>query len=114
MPAELVINADQTGVVLLPAGKETWAERGAKQVAGVVKEEKRQYTLTVGSASSGDMLPFQAIWSGKTAKSLPEARLRAGAEKQGHRWVPGGERHWSTLETMKKASQKALEMRARY
>lgn len=104
MPAELVINADQTGVVILPAGKETWAERGAKQVAGVAKEEKRQYTLMVGSSASGDMLPFQAIWSGKTAKSLPEPKVRAPGEKQGHRWVPGGERHWSTLETMKKVS----------
>lgn len=102
VPAELVINADQTGVVILPAGKETWAGRGAKQVASVAKEEKRQYTLMVGSSTTGDMIPFQAIWSGKTDKSIPVPRVRAAAEKQGHRWVPRGERHWSTLATMKK------------
>ncbi|KAF8171080.1 hypothetical protein K438DRAFT_2059579 [Mycena galopus ATCC 62051] len=36
IPAELVINADQTGVVYLPGSRMTWAPRGAKQVELVI------------------------------------------------------------------------------
>ncbi|KAG8965486.1 hypothetical protein FRC00_001650 [Tulasnella sp. 408] len=88
IPAELIINADQTGVSVLPTSKKTWAERGAKQVAAVGKDEKRQMTL-------------MSIWAGSTKKSLPSEKVRREAERDGHQWVSGGEKHWSTLATMK-------------
>lgn len=89
VPVKLVIKGDQIGVAILPAGKETWAECGAKQVASVAKEEKRQYMLMVGSSASGDMIPFQAIWSGKTDKSLFVPRVQGAAEKQRSRVIVG-------------------------
>lgn len=39
---DFIVNADQTGVMLLPTGKKTWDERGAKQVPGISHDEKRQ------------------------------------------------------------------------
>jgi len=38
-------------------------------VAGT--EEKRAFTLVVGVSASDDVLPFQAIYKGKTSLSLP-------------------------------------------
>ena len=45
IPPQLVINADQTGVVVIPTGTKTWAPIGDKQVSIIAKEEKQQYTL---------------------------------------------------------------------
>ncbi|KIO20705.1 hypothetical protein M407DRAFT_81310 [Tulasnella calospora MUT 4182] len=101
IPASLVINADQTGVSLLPMGNKTYAPRGSKQVPILGKEEKRQFTAMVASSASGLMLPIQCIWSGKTALSLPWKNVCAESESRGNRWVPGGDSHWSSLETMK-------------
>ncbi|KAG9119194.1 hypothetical protein FRC07_005929 [Ceratobasidium sp. 392] len=97
VPPELVINADQTGVSFLGTGDQTWDVRGALQVAAVGKGEKRQFTLMVAVASSGDMLPFQAIFKGKTKNSLPSEKARADGERVGFQFTPGGEKHWSTL-----------------
>lgn len=102
IPASLVINADQTGVSLLPMGSKTYAPRGSKQVAMLGKEEKRQFTAMVATSASGNMLPMQCIWSGKTHLSLPWSNFRSDSESRGNRWVPGGDSHWSSLETMKK------------
>lgn len=108
IPASLVINADQTGVSLLPMGNKTYAPRGSKQVPILGKEEKRQFTAMVASSASGTMLPVQCIWSGKTALSLPRNDARAESESRGNRWVPGGDNHWSTLETMKQVREICL------
>ncbi|QRV72116.1 hypothetical protein RhiJN_00130 [Ceratobasidium sp. AG-Ba] len=74
VPPELVINADQTGVSFLGTGDRTWDVRGASQIAAIGKGEKRQFTLMVAVASSRDILPFQAIFKGKTKNSLPSER----------------------------------------
>jgi len=104
IPADLVLNGDQTGVSVLPVAKQTWEETGAKQVAVLAKEEKRQFTCMVTSAASGAMLPIQSIWQGKTNVSLPQKSLRRESESYGNRWVSGGERHWSSLKSMKAVS----------
>ncbi|KAF9066545.1 hypothetical protein BDP27DRAFT_1384278 [Rhodocollybia butyracea] len=46
-----------------------WENIPAKLIINV--DEKRAFTLLVGSSASGDILPFQAVWAGKTEKSLP-------------------------------------------
>lgn len=43
--ADFIVNADQTGVILIPTGKKTWTEKGAKQVDAVSHDEKRQVQL---------------------------------------------------------------------
>lgn len=100
-PAEAILNGDQTGVHPIPLGKYTWAPTGCKQVDGFGKEDKRQFTVLITTTCSGDFLPAQCIWAGKTAASLPTARARESAEADGHIFTSGGEKHWSTFACMK-------------
>jgi hypothetical protein len=72
IPAALRVNSDQTQVVLQRGSTLTWNERGVKQVTTHGLEEKRAFTLMVGVSAAGQLLPFQSIWGGKTAASLPE------------------------------------------
>ncbi|KAF9509190.1 hypothetical protein BS47DRAFT_1373557 [Hydnum rufescens UP504] len=109
IPAELVINADQTGVCLVPAGNKTWAPVGAKQVAAMAKEEKRQFTLMVATSVAGEVVPFQSIHKGKTGVSLPSQESHAEGEKMGILWTPGGPTHWSSISSMKVWVDKVLE-----
>jgi hypothetical protein len=71
IPSSLYVNSDQTQVVFAPGDKMTYAEKGAKQVSLVGGEEKRAFTVMVSVANNGTLLPFQAIYQGKTALSRP-------------------------------------------
>lgn len=101
VPPELVINADQTGISYLGTGSRTWELKGVSQVSAVGQAEKRHFTLMVAVTASGDILPFQAIYKGKTASSLPSKAARKACEAAGFVFTPGGEKHWSTIEAMK-------------
>ncbi|KAG8929090.1 hypothetical protein FRC01_004886 [Tulasnella sp. 417] len=82
-------------------GNKTYAPRGSKQIAVLGKEEKRQFTAMVATSASGKMLLMQCVWSSKTHLSLPWKNVRSDSELRGNCWVPGGDSHWSSLETMK-------------
>ncbi|TFK78242.1 hypothetical protein K466DRAFT_441015, partial [Polyporus arcularius HHB13444] len=100
---DMIVNADQTGISLFPTGKYTYELKGAKDVSIVGHDEKRQTTVVVASSMSGNMLPFQSVWGGKTAESLPaeEAPRHAEADKLGFTYGHGDTRHWSFRETTK-------------
>ncbi|EUC67583.1 DDE superfamily endonuclease, partial [Rhizoctonia solani AG-3 Rhs1AP] len=90
-------------VVYSHGSQYTWCETGAKQVAVVGKEEKRAYTLLIGVSNSGQLLPFQAIYQGSTAASLPHP----SSSGYGHAIKLGTriefsmtKTYWSTLQTM--------------
>lgn len=51
----------------------TWSQTGAKQVGMVGMDEKRAFTLVVGVTADGSLLPFQAVFVGKTMASVPSA-----------------------------------------
>jgi hypothetical protein len=68
------VNFDQTQVVYVPGNRLTWAKSGSKQVGMVGMDEKRAFTLVVAVAANGTLLPFQAVFLGKTSTSLPSAR----------------------------------------
>jgi hypothetical protein len=59
IPAELLINSDQTGVPLTPASNYTRAPKGAKQVTAAGYGDKRQITATPTTSATGEMLPLQ-------------------------------------------------------
>ncbi|KAG8780155.1 hypothetical protein FRC12_023375 [Ceratobasidium sp. 428] len=101
IPPELVINADQTGVSYLGTGARTWELKGSSQVSAVGQGEKRQFTLMVAATAAGKLLPLQAIYKGKTSNSLPSKAARDTCEHAQFLFTPGGEKHWSNLETMK-------------
>lgn len=61
IPPSLLINMDQAGVILIPGSNMAFHTTGAKQVDILHKDEKRAYTLCVGSSCSGNLLPFQSV-----------------------------------------------------
>ena len=68
------------------------------------QDKKCAFTLVVGVSASGDLLPFQSVWAGKTHASLPSSTEAPYVEaiqlnfefmfskKQGN--------YWATEETM--------------
>lgn len=107
IPPELWINMDQLGLILLLANNTTYHEKGARQVNVVGKDEKRAYTLCVASTASGNILPFQQVWGGKSKLSLPRATaegMKEAKENGFHFAFAESDKrtsHFSTLKTMK-------------
>ena len=105
------VNTDQTYVTYSAGSTETYAPKGSKQVEVVGKDEKRGFTLVVGISMSGDVLPFQAIYAGKTSRSLPSPNAPSyhkATEVLKFRIESGGDNHWSTQGTMKTYVQHIL------
>ena len=71
IPAELVLNADQTPSSYVSVGKQTMAGHGAKSVPITGFTDKRNVTLTFVVNVTGEFLPLQIIYGGKTKDSLP-------------------------------------------
>lgn len=100
----LYVNSDQTQGVFAPGDKLTYAEIGAKQVSLVGAEEKRAFTIMVGVANDGTLLPFQAIYEGLSKRSTPSPEsphyndvINAGMRLE----FSGTQTYWSNLAMMK-------------
>jgi len=81
----------------------TWNQTGSKQVAVVGMDEKWAFTLLVSIAANGTILPFQAIYQGKTKLSLPVATSPNYADviDAGFKLEPSGMKmYWSNQQTM--------------
>ena len=63
---QLIINWDQTGLHVVPAPTWTMEEEGSTRVPIVGLGEKWQITATVAVSMSGEMLPMQILYAGKT------------------------------------------------
>jgi len=94
----LVINLDQTGVKLVPSSAWTYEKRNSSSVAVIGADDKRQITACLASALSGDLLPLQLIFQGKTERSLPE-KTAASIASLCH--LTFSENHWSSQTTMR-------------
>ena len=71
IPAELVINFNQTGLNFVPVSEWTIEDEGAKGVDVAGKDDKWQLTAVLGGSLTGDLLPPQLIYQGKTPCCLP-------------------------------------------
>ena len=71
IPASLVLNLDQTSSKCVPSCNKTLAKRGSKAVSIAGSTDKRMITATFVITLSGDFLPIQLIYGGKTKKSIP-------------------------------------------
>ena len=99
IPPELIINADETAVLLAPRAKQTRYHQGAKRVRVIgVGDDKAQITAMVSITASGDVLDMQLIFGGKTkachpnkGKTLPPAGL----------YYDHTESHWQTPLSMR-------------
>jgi len=98
VPPSNVFNADQTGLTLVPSGNDrTYDVKGGKDVSVIGSEEKRAFTVCLGSAADGTILPFQSIWKGKTTSSLPKTRDQFRHMR--FRYGLNEKNHWSNLKT---------------
>lgn len=100
---ELVINFDQSGISLVPSTAFSYDKRNAKRVAVAHFEDKRQITAVVSSSLTGEMLPMQLVFTGKTNKCHPTraalAEVKADAFLHKFKFAHS-ENHWSSQETM--------------
>ena len=71
IPPELVLNSDQTPSSYISVGRSTMASRGAKTVAIKGFTDKRNITLNFVVTLSGEFLPMQIIYAGKTTACHP-------------------------------------------
>ena len=70
IPQDLIVNWDQTGSKLVPVSEWTMEKEGTKQVPVVGKDDKREVTILLSIAATGDLLPPQVIhvYQGKTSE----------------------------------------------
>ena len=71
IPPELVLNADQTPCSYVSVGRMTMAARNSLSVPIKGLTDKRNITLTFFITLSGQFLPMQVIYQGKTTASQP-------------------------------------------
>ena len=102
----LIVNWDQTGIILVPAASRTYEKRGEDRVVVLGAEEKRQITAVLASSMDGDMLPLQLIFKGKTHRSRP-AHTAASVAAGFH--LTSTENHWSTQYTMQEYITRIIE-----
>ena len=68
IPAELILNWYHTGIKIVPSSTWTMEERRAKRVEVVGVNDKRQITAVFCGSLTGDFLPVQVIYKGKTQR----------------------------------------------
>ena len=78
IPGELILNIDQTPSKFVPTENVTKAETGSKHVSRKGGNDKRSITVTLPETITGKILPFQLIYTGKTARSLPSVEFPNG------------------------------------
>lgn len=95
IPVELIINFDQTALNYVPATSWTMEKEGTKRVEVVAKDDKWQITAVFGGSMSGDFLPPQLIYEGKTDQCLPQYKFPSS-------WhITHTDNYWSNEFTMK-------------
>ena len=75
IPSSLITNLDQTPSAIVPGGKQTMALKGSSAVTITGANDKRNITATFAITISGEFLPIQLIYGGKTNQSLPRFKF---------------------------------------
>ena len=102
IPQDLIVNWDQTGSKLVPVSEWTMEKEGTKQVPVVGKDDKREVTILLSIAATGDLLPPQVIYQGKTSGCHAKVTFPEG-------WnITQSESHWSNESTMLEYIEKIL------
>ena len=71
IPSSMIINLDQTPSKFVPGCNKTLAQKGCKSVPIAGSTDKRMITATFSITLTGEFLPIQLIYDGKTNKSIP-------------------------------------------
>jgi len=95
IPKDLIINFDQTGINYVPLTSWMMEQEGAKRVEIVAKDDKWQITAVFAASFTGDFLPPQLVYQGKTERCLPQFQFPPD-------WnITFSPNHWSNELTMK-------------
>lgn len=94
IPDYLVINWDQTGIHLIPSSSWTMEKEGTRRVEIEGFGSKSQITAVFGATLSGDFLPVQVVYAGKTVRCHPKFTYPDN-------WhITHSANHWSNSTTM--------------
>ena len=94
VPKELVINGDETAVLLVNRAKVTRSVSGVKRVKILgMGDDKAQITATLFVTEAGDVLPYQMIFTGTTDRCHP-----ASGKPTDCLWAHT-KSHWQTVDT---------------
>ena len=94
IPLDLVINWDQTAIHYVPRSHWTMAKAGSQRVEVVGLDDKRQITALFGCTITGDFLPMQLIYQGKTKACHAQVNFPKD-------WsITHTPNHWSNEDTM--------------
>ena len=101
IPLDL-INWDQTGINYVPVSSWTMEVEGSKRVELAGKDDKRQITTVFAGSMTGDFLPLQLVYQGKTTRCLPQVNFPDD-------WhITYSENHWCNEKTMKDYVHKVI------
>lgn len=98
----MVINFDQTGINYIPVSSWTMEVEGAKHVEVAGKDDKRQITAVFAGTMTGDFLPPQLVYKGKTDRCLPQYQFPESWD------ITFSVNHWSNEQTMKDYVEKII------
>ena len=91
---KLILNWEQTGIKVVPFSTWTMEEYGSKHVEMVGVTDKRQITAVFCGSLTGNFLPVQIVYKGKTPHGHPHFMFPPG-------WhITHSLRHWSIEQTM--------------
>ena len=94
IPMELILNWDQTGIKMVPSSGWTMDRQGAKRVEVSGVNDKRMIIAVFCGSLTGDFLPLQLIYKGKTNRCHPRFQFPPD-------WhITQSPKHWSTEQTM--------------
>ncbi|CUA68415.1 ATP-binding cassette sub-family A member 6 [Homo sapiens] [Rhizoctonia solani] len=103
IPSCCIVNADQTQVVYNPGDQKTWNSSGDWQIHILGSDDKHAFTLMVAISNSGSVLPFQAIYAGRSARSLPDPITPHALEAAQLMFSlnnSGSNNYWSSFDTL--------------
>ena len=75
IPDELILNWDHILINIVPGSSWTMAQKGPKRIEMIVLQDKRQIMAVLCGTLSGEFLPLQLIYTGKTAACLPKVQF---------------------------------------
>lgn len=75
----LLLNLDETGILIFPASTYSYDEKGSRCVSGVQVDSKAAITKITTITADGQILPYVLVMQGKLASNLPPAEAPPGS-----------------------------------
>ena len=94
VPDDMILNWDQTAIKYIPVSNWTMVTEGSKRIELIGQDDKRQITTTFAGTLTGNFLPIQLVYEGKTTRCHPSIIFPKG-------WhITHIDNHWCNEDTM--------------